>query len=168
MTFNELQHGDGIFIDANIFIYNFGARSPECRDLLLRYAKGDLVGYTLTFVLAEVLHRLMTGEAIEKGHITEKNPLRKLRKNPEIIKKLTTYSKNVEKISEMNLRITALTNELIKKSSKIRSTEGLLTNDSLVVAALKDLDLVNLATNDNDFDRIKWLSVLKPSDLETC
>ena len=168
MTFNELQHGDGIFIDANIFIYNFGARSPECRDLLLRCAKGDLEGYTLTSILAEVLHRLMIAEAIEKGHITEKNPLRKLRENPEIIKKLTTYSKNVEKISEMNIRIIALTNELIKKSAKIRSTEGLLTNDSLVVAALKDMDLVNLATNDNDFDGIKWLSVFKPSDLQSC
>lgn len=168
MTFDELKHGDGIFIDANIFIYNFGARSPECRDLLLRCAKGDLSGYTLTSVLAEVLHRLMIAEAIEKAHINEKNPLRKLRENPEIIKKLTTYIKNVEKISEMNIKIIALTNELIKKSAKIRHTEGLLTNDSLVVAALKDLRLVNLATNDNDFDCIKWLTVFKPSDLQNC
>lgn len=68
----------------------------------------------------------------------------------------------------MNIKIIALTNELSKKSAKIRHTEGLLTNDSLVVAALKDLGLVNLATNDNDFDRIKWLSVFKPSDLQNC
>ncbi|MGD0280884.1 MAG: PIN domain-containing protein [Dissulfurispiraceae bacterium] len=167
MTFNRLQHGDRIFIDANIFIYNFSARSPECRELLLRCAKDDLVGHTLTSVLAEVLHKLMIAEAIEKGHINEKNPLKKLRENPGIIKQLTTYIKNVEKISEMNIRIIALTDGLIKKSAKIRSAEGLLTNDSLVVAALKDLNLVNLATNDNDFDNIKWLSVFKPSDLQS-
>ncbi len=127
-----------------------------------------LLDIPLTSVIAEVIHRLMIAEAIEKGHITEKNPLKKLRENSEIIKKLTTYSKNVEKISEMNIKIIALTNELIKKSSKIRSAEGLLTNDSLIVAALKDANLVNLATNDNDFYSVKWLTVFKPSDLQSC
>lgn len=166
MTFDDLKHGDGVFIDANIFIYNFGARSPECRDLLIRCAKGELAGYTLTSVLTEVLHRLMIAEAIEKDLVTNKNPLRKLRENPETIKKLTSYIKNVEKIGEMDIKIISLTNDLIKKSAKIRNAEGLLTNDSLVVAALKELGLDNLATNDNDFDRIKWLTVFKPSDLQ--
>ena len=168
MTFDELKHGDKIFIDANVFVYNFGGRSLECKELLLRCAKGEIAGYTMTSVLTEVLHRLMIAEAIEKGLITEKNPLRKLGENPEIIKKLTTYIKNVEKISEMNIKIIVLTNELIKKSAKIRQTEGLLTNDSLVVAALKDLGQSNLATNDSDFDNIKWLCIYKPSDLRNC
>lgn len=166
MTFNNLKKGDSIFIDANIFVYNFGAQSAECKELLLRCAKGDLTGYTLTSVLSEVLHRLMIAEAIEKGHITDKNPLKKLRENPEIIKKLTTYIQNVEKIGEMNINIIALTNELIKKSAKIRQSEGLLTNDSIVVAAIKDLGLSNLVTNDSDFDHIKWLYVYKPADLQ--
>jgi len=59
MTFNSLKKGDIIFIDANIFIYNFGAQSVECKELLLRCAKGDLTGYTLTSVLSEVLHSLI-------------------------------------------------------------------------------------------------------------
>lgn len=91
MIFDNLKNGDNIFIDANIFIYNFGARSPECKELLLRCATGEVAGYTMTSVLSEVLHRLMIAEAIEKGLITERNPVRKLRENPEIIKKLTTY-----------------------------------------------------------------------------
>jgi predicted nucleic acid-binding protein len=154
MTFDNLKKGDSIFIDANIFIYNFGAQSAECKELLLRCAKGDLTGYTLTSVLSEVLHRLMIAEAIEKGHITDKNPLKKLREKPEIIKKLTTYIQNVEKIGEMNISVVSLTHELIKKSAKIRQSEGLLTNDSIVVAAIKDLGLSNLVTNDSDFDHI--------------
>jgi len=166
MTFDNLKKGDSIFIDANIFIYNFGAQSAECKELLLRCAKGDLTGYTLTSVLSEVLHRLMIAEAIEKGHITDKNPLKKLRENPEIIKKLTTHIQNVEKIGEMNINVVSLTHELIKKSAKIRQSEGLLTNDSIVVAAIKDLGLSNLVTNDSDFDHIKWLYVYKPADLQ--
>jgi len=165
MTFNSLKKGDIIFIDANIFIYNFGAQSVECKELLLRCAKGDLTGYTLTSVLSEVLHRLMIAEAIEKGYITDKSPLKKLRENPEIIKKLTTYIQSVEKIGEMNINVVSLTHELIKKSAKIRQSEGLLTNDSIVVAAVKDLGFSSLVTNDNDFDRIEWLNIYKPSDL---
>ncbi len=165
MTFNNLKKGDIIFIDANIFIYNFGAQSVECKELLLRCAKGDLRGYTLTSVLSEVLHRLMIAEAIEKGYITDKSPLKKLREDPEIIKKLTTYIQNVEKIGEMNINVVSLTHELIKKSAKIRQSEGLLTNDSIVVAAVKDLGFSSLVTNDNDFDRIEWLNIYKPSDL---
>ncbi len=164
MTFNSLKKGARIFLDANIFIYNFGAQSVECKELLLRCAKDGLAGYTLTSVLSEVLHRLMIAEAIEKGYITEKSPLKQLRENPEIIKKLTTYIQNVEKIGEMNIHIVPLTHELINKSAKIRQSEGLLTNDSIVVAAMKDLGLSNLVTND-DFDHIEWLNIYKPSDL---
>jgi len=103
MTFDNLKKGDSIFIDANIFVYNFGAQSIECKELLLRCARGELIGCTLTSVLSEVLHRLMIAEAIEKGHITDKNPVKKLRENPEIIKKLTTYIRDVEKIGMLSL-----------------------------------------------------------------
>jgi len=65
----------------------------------------------------------------------------------------------------MNIRIIALTNELINKSAKIRQSEGLLTNDSIVITAMKDLGLSNLVTNDSDFDHIKWIRVYKPADL---
>lgn len=165
MMFKDLKKGDSIFLDANIFIYNFGAQSDECRNVLLRCARSELTGYTLTSVLSEVLHRLMIAEAIEKGHISDKNPVRKLKENPEIIKKLSTYIRDVEKISEMNIRIIALTNELIKKSAKIRQSEGLLTNDSIVITAMKHLGLSNLVTNDSDFNHIKWIRVYKPADL---
>lgn len=89
----------------------------------------------------------------------------RLSESPEIVKKLSTYASNVEKISEMNITIIPLTNKLLKKSSRVRLTEGLLTNDSLMIAAMRDLKLTNLATNDSDFDRLKWLRVYKPADL---
>lgn len=165
MIFKDLKKGDSIFIDANIFIYNFGAQSDECRKVLLRCARGELTGYTLTSVLSEVLHRLMIAEAIEKGYITDKNPVRRLRENPGIIKKLSTYIHDVERIKEMNINILTLTIDLLERSAKIRKSEGLLTNDSIIVAAIKDLGLSKLVTNDNDFDHIKWLRVYKPADL---
>ncbi len=165
MKFDDLKKGDNIFIDENIFVYNFGGQSNECKEVLLRSAKGELTGYTLTSILAEVLHRLMIAEAIEKDYISDKNPVKSLKRNPEVIKQLSTYIHNVNKISEMNIKIVELTNKFIKESSKIRRSEGLLTNDSIVAASMKNLGLKNLITNDSDFDHIKWLRIYKPSDL---
>ncbi|MEK6679882.1 MAG: PIN domain-containing protein [Nitrospirota bacterium] len=165
MKFDELKKGESIFIDANIFIYHFGGQSDECKEILIKCAKGDLKGYTLTSILAEVLHRLMIAEAIEKGYISGRNPVRELKANPEIIKKLSSYIRSVDKINEMNIQIIGLTKELISESGKIRRLEGLLTNDSLVLIVMKEFDLKNLITNDNDFNHIKWLRIYKPSDL---
>jgi len=53
MMFKDLNKGDSIFIDANIFIYNFGAQSDDCSEVLLRCARGELTGYTLTSVLSK-------------------------------------------------------------------------------------------------------------------
>src|SRR5947208_8133031 len=42
---------------------------------------------------------------------------------------------------------------------------GLLTNDSLIVAAMEEFGIDSLATRDNDFDHISELIVYKPSDI---
>ena len=48
MKFDDLKLKDRVFIDANIFIYNFGGRSLECKELLLKCAKNELKGNTST------------------------------------------------------------------------------------------------------------------------
>jgi len=137
MTLAELLDGDNVFIDANIFIYHFGGRSPECKSFLERCARRELLGYTSTPILAEVLHRLMIAEAIAKGLVTAKTAVRKLGETPELVKQLTQYQEDVNKILQMNLTILALTPEIVRLSAEVRKTEGLLTNDSLVVACMR-------------------------------
>jgi len=78
MSLVDLQSGDSVFIDANIFIYHFGGQSLECRVLLARCARRNLFGHTSTPVLAEVLHRRMVAEAIARGLVTAKTAVRKL------------------------------------------------------------------------------------------
>lgn len=70
-----------------------------------------------------------------------------------------------DRIFEMNIAIFNLTEECIKVSAEIRKSEGLLTNDSLAVAAIKNAGLSKFATNDTDFDHIPWLTIYKPSDV---
>lgn len=166
MTLAELLDGDSVFTDANVFIYHFGGRSLECKTFLERCARHELLGYTSTPILAEVLHRLMIAEAIAKGLVTAKTAVRKLGESPELVKQLTQYQEDVNKISQMNLTILALTPEIVQLSAEVRKSEGLLTNDSLVVASMRARGLTKVATANGDFDRVSGMAVYKPTDFE--
>jgi len=166
MILADLRDGDRVFIDANIFIYHFGGRSLECKAFLERCARRELSGYTSTPVLAEVLHRRMVAEAIAKGLVTARTAVRKLGETPELVKQLIQYQEDVSKISQMNLTTLNLTLEIVKASAEVRKGEGLLTNDSFVVACMREQGLTKLATANGDFDRVGGIEVYKPTDLE--
>lgn len=97
----------------------------------------------------------MVAEAIEKGLVTAKAA----------VKQLTKYDEDVRKIGQMNLTILSPTLKVLIRSSSVRKTEGLLTNDSLVVAVMQEQGLTKLATTDRDFERVAGLEVYKPTDL---
>ena len=134
--------------------------------LLERCARRDLVGYTATVNLAEVLHRLMIAEAVERGLVSRGKAVQKLGKNPELVKQLTQYHDDISKIFQMNLTVLDLTTEVVMKSEEIRREEGLLTNDSFVVAHMREQRFTKLATANGDFDRMGGIEVYKPADLE--
>ena len=85
MILANLRDGDRMFIDTNIFIYHFGGRSVQCKAFLERCARRELLGYTSTPVLAEVLHRRMVAEAIAKGLVTARTAVRKFGETPELV-----------------------------------------------------------------------------------
>lgn len=161
----DLRDSDNVFIDANIFIYHFGGQSAACKTFLERCARRELLGYTSTPVLAEVLHRLMVAEAIQRGLVTAKTAVKQLKEDPNLVKKLIKYHQDVGKLCEMNLVILSFTLEILNRSRDIREREGLLTNDSLVVAFMHDQGLTKLATGNSDFDRLHGLEMYKPTDL---
>lgn len=165
MTLADLRNSAPVFIDANIFIYHFGGRSQECKAFLERCARRELLGHTSTGILAEVLHRLMVAEAVAKGLVTARTAVRKLGETPELVKQLTQYQEEVNKIQEMNLAIVSLTPEIVQASAAVRSSEGLLTNDSLVIVSMQANGLTKLATSNGDFDRLSTIEVYKPTDL---
>ena len=165
MRLVDLRDGGGGFIDANIFIYHHGGRSAACKAFLERCARRELVGYTSTSVLAEVLHRLMVAEAIQTGLVTARTAVKQLKEDPELVKRLTKYHEDVGKLTEINLVILGLTVEILRQSKNIRQREGLLTNDSLVVAAMLEQGLTKLATANGDFDGVAGLEIYEPGDL---
>ncbi|MBM4386348.1 MAG: type II toxin-antitoxin system VapC family toxin [Deltaproteobacteria bacterium] len=166
MKLTDIEPGSEVFIDANIFIYHFTGVSQECTDFLCRCEEGDLSGMTSVNVFLEVLHRLMMVEAVKKRLAKPPDIVRKLQRNPEKIKQLNEYFFNAGRISEMGIEIKPLSFDTVAKSQILRSGYGLMVNDSIVAACMQDEGIGILATNDDGFSKIEWLTVHKPGDLK--
>ncbi len=160
-----LRPGAEILLDANIFIYAFTGRSAQCRNLLERSQNGETASVTSIEVVNEVCHRLMLLEALERGVIDKISALA-LRSKAREITSPTRYWMRIEDIFKLNIRVLALGEARVRRAYRLRSAHGLLTNDSLIAAAAQERGIQNLATSDRDFERIEWLTIYRPTDLQ--
>jgi hypothetical protein len=62
----------------------------------------------------------------------------------------------------MHLTILPLTLDIVQASAEVRKREGLLTNDSFVVACMREQGLTQLATANGDFDWVGGIEIYKP------
>lgn len=157
--------GAEIFVDAPIFIYHFTGASEGCRDFLRRCESGEIRGTTSVVTLAEVTHRLMTIEAVHRGLVPPGNVVGKLRRRPEIVRGLHVYRQQAERIPLMGVRIVPLDLQTLLLAGEVRADTGLLTNDSLVAATMRGLELTHLASADADFERVEGIELHRPEDL---
>ena len=67
MTFDDLQSGDSVFVDANTLIYHFinhAKYGGPCTRLVERIENQEIEGFSISHCLADVAHRVMTIEAM--------------------------------------------------------------------------------------------------------
>jgi predicted nucleic acid-binding protein len=151
-------------VDSNVFTYALTRRSSECRFLLDRCKAGDVFGITAAEIVSEACHRLMLIEAAETAVITRPSAA-DLRKRRTEIQRLTRYWTLTRQIFDLDISVLPLNNRRHREAQQIRSTYGLLTNDSLIVAAAHEYGIKSLASRDDDFDAVMGLTVYKPIDL---
>ena len=154
-----------ILIDANIFIYHFAKVSNDCKTFLQRVEKGDVVGFVTTGILAEVLHRRMLAEAVDKGLVTASKVLQKLKARPDLVSQLTDYITDIRAIAQLPFSIISISSDDIEQSHVIRQTYGLFVNDSINLACTRRAGVTHIATHDSDFDRLDKINVWKPTDI---
>jgi predicted nucleic acid-binding protein len=85
MTLAEVPPATEIFLDANIFGYDFSGPTlltPACSALLRHIEEGDITGYTSLIVVVEVLHRLMIIEATAAPQVETRQAVRYLKVHP--------------------------------------------------------------------------------------
>ena len=149
----NLPAGVDIFLDANVFIYAFGGQSKQCLDLLFRCAREEVYGVTTIEAINEVTHRLMLAEALAAG-VIRRARAQDLRGKTEVIRQLRQYWVHVDKIFNLNILILKPDENRLQRAHAMRSRYGLLTNDSLILAAMNEYGIGCLATRDRDFDHV--------------
>jgi predicted nucleic acid-binding protein len=165
MTLAAIEEGARVFIDANVFIYHFAGASGQCTDLLARCEAGRVRGFTSALVVAEICHRLMTIEAVERKVVTSRNVVRKLAERTELVRQLFRYQAAVEAVPSMGIEIGPLTESIIMQGLRLQQRYGLLTNDSLILSAMLRNGIHILVSADRRFEAISEIDVAVPSDL---
>jgi predicted nucleic acid-binding protein len=170
LNLNEFaESGAFIFIDADIFLHHFLGRSEDCTRFLERCAAGEIKGATGALVLAEVLHKSMILEAKAKkvsGKTGNEGArtVAKLRETPEAVRKLSDYHSGASSIMDMGLTVFPLTAKIIRASQWVRSQNGLMAGDSLVVATMRAHGISALATAGRAFEQVDTIRVYGPAD----
>jgi len=163
---HEIEEGQRVFIDANIFVYHFsqGSRfNKSCTEFLCRVEKAEIHGITSTAIILEATHRLMMGEASSVVDIEVKNLPKYLKQHPELVKQLTKHLAIPGKISKLNVEIIPITAGLIEESQVLKPKYGFLSNDTLTLKVMDEYKVTSLASNDMDFKRVDWVKLYLPS-----
>jgi predicted nucleic acid-binding protein len=165
MRLDAIEEGSAVFVDANVLIYHFVGASPQCSGLLARCESRQLRGSTSALVVAQVCHRLMIIEAVQKKLVSPGNVVRKLAERPNLIRQLVTYQSAVEAIPSMGIEIAPSSEAIVMQGLRLQRRYGLLTNDSLIVAAMLRAGFRLLASADRRLALVDEIEIAVPTDL---
>jgi len=132
--------------------------------LLERCSTEEVFGITLYEVVHEATHHFMTGEARAKG-LSSVKVAKYLANHPEQVKQLTDYWANTQRLLALNIVFLPMEQDIVVEAQTERANGGLLTNDSIIVAAMREYGISRIATNDKQFDTVTGISVFSPTDL---
>ena len=160
---SEIPSGESIFIDTNIFLYSafehpvFG---NICKDFLKRTQKREIAGFSSDFVLNEAFHKLMIAEVANNLEIDGIKAVGIIKRKPELIKELKRVWVEMELINSFNIMI--LSSSTYPKFIDISKRYRLMAMDAAHVAIMFSNGIKNIATNDDDFERIEGFKLWKP------
>jgi predicted nucleic acid-binding protein len=152
--------GESIFLDANPLVYHFAPHpkfGSACTQLIKRIDNQALQAMTSTHVLSEAAYHLMTLEASTLFGWTSK-VVQRLKQQPIHLQKLTNFRQAIEQVSQLGIKVLTIPPGMIATAAAIS-----LSNDALIVAMMQANGLTNLASADNDFDRVPGLTRYGPA-----
>lgn len=165
-TFSDIPDQAAVLLDANIVVYALYPQAQfhsVCADLLERGARRELVLHLVVNAAAEIIHRVMLLEVMAQGTFQHGlAAVTHLKNHPQAVQQLTRYKTVLRDLGRARINILALSHKDLHSSKRYRETYGLLTNDSLIMAAMQREHITYLATNDPDFERIPGIAVRLP------
>lgn len=164
MIFDDLLSGVGLFIDANPLVYYFASDpllGAACARLITRVQNQELRAYTSTHVLSEAAHKLMALEAAAQFGWSSK-VVQRLKQQPDKVQQLTRFRQAIQQVPQLGIQVLSIAPALVDAGTLVSQQTGLLTNDALIVAVMRQQGLTDLASADDDFDRVPGLTRYAP------
>lgn len=165
MTDAEIADGSRCVFDANVLIYAEEGHSQRARDLLDRCVRRAVTGIVPFAALLEVCHKFMLIEARARNQISGSNPARKLAARPEVVKTLHAYQAKLDTLLDMGMRIEEHPIADYTRALELQSAYGLLTIDSVILAAALRVGADHLVTTDTAFRGVEGLQVVIIDDV---
>ena len=165
MRIERLPNGTRVFADANVLTYALSTVEPVhslTASLIERSARQEIQVFTSASQAANVIHRAMIIEAKAVLQVPSSKIIAYLKAHPDAVRRLTRYRQVPGELSRARVRILDVTYREIHASKQYRDDYGLLTDDSIMLAVMERHNLVDLATNDEDFKRIPGLRLWMP------
>jgi len=163
LILSQLQSGERVFIDTNIFLYavfEHSAYGKTCRDFLKRVEKDELLGFTSDLALNEVFHKLMISEVAETEGIEANSAAKLIKREPEIIRDLRRIWEEMELLSGFGM--TLLNTPTYPEFVRLSREYLLSAADAAHLAAMQANGIMSMASNDRDFKRVHWLKLWRP------
>ena len=165
MTFDDICTGFAVFLDSNTLIFHFTGHpkyGAACTRLIDRVEQRDVQGFCSTHVMAEVVHRLMTIEAMNQLGWPPTRLAARLKKHHSQIPKLGVYQTALNRVLQLGLQLLPLTESTLVAAAGLCRQFELLTNDAIIVAHMQQHALQHLASHDTDFDRVPGITRYGP------
>ncbi|MCH8292622.1 type II toxin-antitoxin system VapC family toxin [Candidatus Poribacteria bacterium] len=124
--------------------------------------QGNVTGVTATTAVAEAQHKVMLAEAVQKYGLPCQGLVRRLTQTPGRIAGLSHHQVVPGAIVAMKVRVEMLTVTILQWAAQLSVMHELLTNDAILLAHMETLGITNLATNDDDFDKVGSIMAWKP------
>jgi predicted nucleic acid-binding protein len=152
-----------VFIDTNIFIYAIAKKHRYkhiCEGLLSKINDGEIIGFTSSTAINELFHTVLVGEVKKK--YGGNDIVHFIKEHPNVISECSVAYSVLDDVFNSRMVIMPLTLEVLKYSKTFSKKYNLLFSDAIHAASCNLFNVKNIATNDNDFERVDFLKIWRP------
>ena len=150
-----------VFIDANIFLY-FLLKDEKyfssCEEFLLRVEEGEIIGFTDTMAISETIFLYVKTHLIARHNLRPDKFLSFAKAHPQEISKID-IGIPLKLFTTDTLRIVDPPQHILLEHLPRMHSFGMLPNDTFHLLTMDYLNLINIATNDKDFQTINHIQV---------
>jgi predicted nucleic acid-binding protein len=127
-----------------------------------RLIAGEFVGTTSLLILAETQHKIMLSLLAVQNGLGRPNLVAWAKHHPDELRVVRGLDEAVHLLHSVPIRVLPIEPVSLQEAVKKSALHGLLTNDSTTLTLMEQNGINDIATNDDDFDRVPGIKVWKP------